>query len=149
MLDPELAFSFTNTFGLFAWAALALSLFVPKIRRFVWPATQFVIPLVWAVLYVILTVPGLPLPDGSFTSIGGIRGLFADDSALTAGWIHFLAFDMFIGTWIARDSVERGVHAVLVVPCLALTLLFGPAGLLLYFLMRLAFGRRPRTETVP
>ena len=148
MLDPELAFSFTNTFGLVAWAALALSLFVPKIRRFVWPATQFVIPLVWAVLYVILTVPGLPLPDGSFTSIAGIRGLFADDSALTAGWIHFLAFDMFIGTWIARDSVERGVHAVLVVPCLALTLLFGPAGLLLYFLLRLAFGRRPKTETV-
>jgi hypothetical protein len=149
MLDPELAFTFTNTFGLVAWAALALSLFVPKIRRFVWPATQFVIPLVWAVLYVILTVPGLPLPGGSFTSIEGIRGLFADDSALTAGWIHFLAFDMFIGTWIARDSVERGVHGLLVVPCLALTLLFGPAGLLLYFLMRLAFGRRPRTETVP
>jgi len=147
MLDPSLAFGFTNTVGLAAWAALALSLFVPKVRRFVWPATQFVIPLAWAVLYVILTVPGLPLPDGSFTSIQGIRGLFADDSALTAGWIHFLAFDMFIGTWIARDSVERGVHGVLVVPCLALTLLFGPAGLLLYFLFRLAFGRRREPET--
>jgi hypothetical protein len=148
MLDPTLAFGFTNTFGLAAWAALALSLFVPKIRRFIWPATQFVIPLVWAVLYVILTAQGLPQAEGGFDSIGAVRGLFANDSALTAGWIHFLAFDMFIGTWIARDSVERRIHGLLVLPCLMLTLLFGPAGLLLYFLLRLAFGRRPETETV-
>ena len=148
MLDPALAFGFTNTIGLLAWAALALSLFVPKLRRFVWPATQFVIPLAWAVLYVILIAQGLPQAEGCFTSIGAVRGLFANDSALTAGWIHFLAFDLFIGTWIARDSVERGVNGLLVVPCLALTLLFGPAGLLLYVLLRLAFGRRPKAETV-
>lgn len=147
MLDPALAFGLTNNFGLFAWATLLLSLFVPGIRRFVWPATQFAIPLAWAMLYVILLVQGLPEAEGGFDSIGAVRGLFANDSALTAGWIHYLAFDMFVGTWIARDSVERGIHGLLVVPCLVLTLLFGPAGLLAYFPLRLAFGRRRGTET--
>lgn len=148
MLDPALAFGFANNFGLLAWAALLLSLFVPGVRRFVWPATQFAIPLAWAVLYVVLIAQGLPEAEGGFDSIEGVRGLFANDSALTAGWLHYLAFDMFVGTWIARDSVERGVHGLMVAPCLVLTLMFGPAGLLAYFLPRLAFGRRPKTETV-
>jgi hypothetical protein len=128
---------------------LLLSLFVPKIRRFVWPATQFAIPLAWAALYVVLLAQGLPEAEGGFDSIEGVRGLFANDSALTAGWLHYLAFDLFVGTWIARDSAERAVHALLVAPCLALTLMFGPAGLLAYFLLRLAFGRRDMTETAP
>ncbi len=148
MLDPAFAFGFANNFGLLAWAALLLSLFVPKLRRFVWPATQFAIPLAWAALYVVLLARGLPKAEGGFDSIEGVRGLFANDSALTAGWLHYLAFDLFVGTWIARDSAERGMHGLMVAPCLALTLLAGPAGLLGYIILRLAFGRRPKTETV-
>lgn len=147
MLDPAFAFGFANNFGLLAWAALLVSLFVPRIRGIVWPTTQFAFPLAWAALYVILLAQGLPVAEGGFDSIAGVRGLFANDSALTAGWLHYLAFDLFVGTWIARDSVERRVHSLLVAPCLPLTLMFGPAGLLAYFLLRLAFGRRTRTET--
>ena len=142
MLDPGFAFGFANNFGLVAWLALAASLFVPRLRPWVWPATQFVIPAVWAVAYVLLIVPGLGETDGSFSSIEGVRSLFASDSALTAGWLHYLAFDLFVGTWIARDSCQRRIHFLLVIPCLALTLMFGPAGLLLYLLLRLASGRR-------
>ena len=146
MLDPAFAFGFANNFGLLAWAALVVSLFVPRIRSFVWPATQFAVPLAWALLYVILLAQGLPETEGGFDSIEGVRGLFANDSALTAGWLHYLAFDLFVGTWIARDSVERRVHPLLVAPCLALTLMFGPAGLLAYVVLRLALGRRSMTE---
>ncbi|HEU0099576.1 MAG TPA: ABA4-like family protein [Allosphingosinicella sp.] len=147
MLDPEYVFAFANNFGLLAWAALLLSLVAARLRDIVWPATQFAIPLAWAVLYVILLAQGLPHAEGGFTSIAGVRGLFANDSALTAGWLHYLAFDLFVGTWIARDSAERAVHPLLVAPCLVLTLMFGPAGLLAYFILRLAFGRRAKTET--
>jgi hypothetical protein len=147
VLDPNIAFGFANNFGLVAWLALLASLFVPRLRSWVWPATQFVIPAVWAAAYVLLLVQGMPETDGSFSSIEGVRSLFGSDSALTAGWLHYLAFDLFVGTWIARDSTERRIHGLLVVPCLALTLVFGPSGLLLYLLMRLAFGRRDPTET--
>ncbi|MET1111145.1 MAG: ABA4-like family protein [Allosphingosinicella sp.] len=147
LLDPAFAFALANNFGLLAWAALLLSLFVARVRGFVWPATQFAVPLAWALLYVVLLAQGLPVAEGGFDSIEGVRGLFANDSALAAGWLHYLAFDLFVGTWIARDSVDRRVPALLVAPCLALTLMFGPAGLLVYFLLRLTFARRARTET--
>ena len=55
---------------------------------------------------------------------------------LLAGWIHYLAFDLLVGTWEARDSRERGIPHLLLVPCLILTFLFGPAGWLLYLGMR-------------
>lgn len=148
MLDPAFAFALANNFGLLAWAALLLSLFAARIRAFVWPATQFAVPLAWALLYVILLAQGLPVAEGGFDSIEGVRGLFANDSALTAGWLHYLAFDLFVGTWIARDSVDRRVPGLLVAPCLALTLMFGPAGLLAYVLLRLAFARRADKEIV-
>ena len=147
MLDPSLAFGITNNVGLLFWAALIVSLFVARARPLVWPVTQFVVPALWAVLYVLLLAQGLPQAEGGFDSIAGIRGLFANDSALTAGWLHYLAFDLFVGTWIARDSVERRIPALVVAPCLVLTLIFGPSGLLAYFLLRLAFGRRASTET--
>ena len=142
MLDPAFIFGFANTFGLLAWLALLASLFVPRIRIALWPVTQFVIPVLWAVAYVVLLIQGMPETEGSFSSIEGVRSLFASDSALTAGWLHYLAFDLFVGTWIARDSVERGVHGLLVAPCLGLTLMFGPAGLLLYLALRAVRLRR-------
>ena len=60
---------------------------------------------------------------------------------LVAGWVHYLAFDLFVGSWEVRDARESGVPHVFVVPALALTFLFGPAGLLLYFLTRTAITR--------
>lgn len=146
MLDPATVFGFANNFGLLAWLALLASLFVARIRPFVWPATQFVIPALWGAAYAIFLVQGMAETEGSFSSIEGVRALFASDSALTAGWLHYLAFDLFVGTWIARDSTERGLHGLLVIPCLGLTLMFGPAGLLLYLALRAGLGRRAAAE---
>jgi hypothetical protein len=58
-------------------------------------------------------------------------------------WIHFLAFDLFVGRWEYRDSRERQISAVVMAPVLLLTLLFGPLGLLVYLLVRALFRRRP------
>lgn len=55
---------------------------------------------------------------------------------LLAGWVHYLAFDLFIGSWEVRDAQRHGLSHLLVVPCLALTFLFGPVGLLLYLGLR-------------
>ncbi len=99
VLDPAFVFGFANSFGLLAWLALAVSLFVPAIRAWVWPVTQFAVPALWAVAYVLLLVQGMPETEGGgFSSIAGVRALFASDSALTAGWLHYLAFDLFVGT---------------------------------------------------
>ena len=147
MLDPDFAFGFANNAGLLLWLALAVSLFAERARRLVWPLTQFIAPGLWAGAYVVLLAQGLGEAKGGFDSIEGVRALFANDSALAAGWLHYLAFDLFVGTWIARDSVERRVNGLLVLPCLVLTLLAGPAGFLLYLALRAALARRADPET--
>jgi tryptophan-rich sensory protein len=147
MLPPGLAFSVANNLGLLFWAALAVSLFVENSRRPVWLTTGFIVPAAWGALYIVLIWQGLRVAEGGFDSIEGVRSLFANDSALAAGWLHYLAFDLFVGTWIARDSVAARIHGLLVLPCLALTLFFGPAGFLLYLVIRLAFRREAAPET--
>lgn len=143
MLDPGIAFSLGNMAVLPLWLLLIASLFAPKLRPGAIAAARFAAPVLLAVAYGLLIVAGFGEAEGGgFGSLGEVRALFASDSALAAGWLHYLAFDLFVGSWEAEDSAGGGVPAWLVVPCLVLTLLAGPLGLLLYLLLRLAFGRR-------
>lgn len=138
-------FSAASTAALLAWVALAAALFVPAARRWTWRVTGVLLPALLAVGYVGALAAGVRGgdPRGGFGSIAAVRALFANDYALTAGWLHYLAFDLFVGTAVARAGLTAGVNRLLLLPCLALTFLVGPAGLLAYLLLRLAAG--PRT----
>ena len=57
----------------------------------------------------------------------------------TIGWVHFLAFDVFVARWAYLDSQARSLSAWLMAPVLFLTLMLGPMGLLVYLVLR---GRR-------
>ena len=149
MLDPHLAMALTGPLVLAAWAGLILSLFVTSARAIAWPAAQIAVPVILGAAYVPLIWAGFgEAPGGGYGSIEEIRALFASDSALVAGWFHYLAFDLFVGSWIVRDGLERKLHPLLILPCLPLTFLFGPAGLLLYLVLRFALRGRPQPETV-
>lgn len=143
MFEASTLFSTCNAVALVAWVALASSLVLPSSRRWTWRLTGLVLPALFALAYAGALAAGLgSASGGGFGSIAEVRALFADDRALTAGWIHYLAFDLFVGTWIARTGTGAGVPALLLVPCLALTFLFGPTGLLAYLVIRLAAGTR-------
>lgn len=77
-------------------------------------------------------------PGGSadFSSIEGVRAIFASDGGTTIGWIHYLAFDLFTGLWIARDADAKGFSRLLQAPVLLATFLAGPLGLLLWLAIR-------------
>ncbi len=79
---------------------------------------------------------------GGFGSIEQVRTLFANNAALTAGWLHYLAFDLFVGCWIVREGLDAGVPRLLIIPCLILTFMVGPVGLLLFLVLRFAAARR-------
>jgi Domain of unknown function (DUF4281) len=147
MFDPQLAFSLTGPLVLAAWAGLILSLFVKPVRAIAWPAAQFGVPAILAALYVPLLWAGFgEAQGGGYGSIEEIRALFASDSALVAGWFHYLAFDLFVGSWIVREGIDRNVPRLLILLCLPLTFLFGPAGLLLFLLVRVGVRRVPVAE---
>ena len=65
-----------------------------------------------------------------------MRQLFTSDWALLAGWMHYLAFDLFVGAWIAAETERRGLTRLVLIPVLPLTFLFGPAGFLLFCILR-------------
>ena len=149
MIDPNISFDLAGKLALLGWLVLVVSLFVQKLRPAAQVATRLIIPGLLALAYGTLIWAGFGEAEGGgFGSITEIRALFASDSALVAGWLHYLAFDLFVGSWIVADGLRRRIPVLLILPCLPLTLMFGPLGLLLFILLRLAFAGRQHTETL-
>lgn len=135
LLDPDLVFRLANAAVLPAWAALLLS---PPSAR--WSATARrwagqVWPVALSLLYVVLLAVHWR-GEGGFGSLAAVRALFDVPGALVAGWVHYLAFDLFVGGWIAGRAAAHGWPHAWMLPVYALTFLFGPAGLLAYTLLR-------------
>ncbi len=79
---------------------------------------------------------------GSFWSVAGVQAIFASSRTAVGCWIHYLIFDLFVGAWIARDARRLALPHLASVPCLLLTLLFGPVGYATWLLVRaVARGR--------
>lgn len=94
-------------------------------------------------LYAWLIFFDTPGPDdASFFTLQGVMNIFTTPRTVIGCWVHYLVFDLFVGSWIARDAQRLGIGHLLVAPLLILTLLFGPVGLAVYLLLRLAMRRR-------
>jgi hypothetical protein len=144
MVDPNLVFEICRWLARIAWLLLLVSLFMAGTRRRIWPVTQFLVPALISLAYVLLVVDGfgyVDIPD-SFESLEGIAALYGHTGPLAASWLHFLALDLFAGTWMVRDGLRLRIPTPLVIVCLVFTYLLGPSGLLLYILLR--FGLRGR-----
>lgn len=84
---------------------------------------------------------GASVAPQALFSLSGWLALFGTEQAVLAGLAHYLVFDLFAGAWQVRDAAKRGVPHLAVIPCLILTFVLGPLGLMLYILVRTAFGR--------
>lgn len=87
-------------------------------------------------MYLALIARYFGASDGGFGSLADVARLFTNPGALLAGWVHYPAFDLFIGGWEVRDSQRNGVPHLLVIPCLFMTFMLGPIGLLACFVIR-------------
>jgi hypothetical protein len=139
-VTPEQVFSIVNLIAIAAWIALMI---LPG-RQWVTGIVTSTVVLLFAIVYVAIVATTFGRTPGGFSTLVGVATLFSNPWALLAGWIHYLAFDLLIGTWETRDAREHGVPHVLLVPCLLLTFLFGPAGWLLYRGVRLAKSSQMR-----
>lgn len=132
-MNAETIFSIANTLALISWLLLLL------VPRWKWTGKIIMagaIPLILAVAYLILVVLFFGKAEGGFDSLENVMKLFTNKWAVLAGWIHYLAFDLFVGSWEVKDAREKGVSHWFVVPCLILTFLLGPIGFLLYHVVR-------------
>jgi hypothetical protein len=143
MLAPEQVFSIANIIAMLCWIALAISLFASGPRLWIQRITGYWAPGLFAVVYMFCIWRGFTeTPGGGFGSIGAVRALFTNDSALTAGWLHYLAFDLFVGTWIVRQGTLERLHPILLFLCLPVTFMLGPIGFLLFLIMRALIAPR-------
>lgn len=140
-MNPVLIFTLGNQVALLCWLALIAALAIPTARSAIWRTTGLIVPSIMACGYVALILAGrAEAPDGGFGSLLQVRTLFASDAALAAGWLHYLAFDLFVGTWISRTGLHAGVPRLLILACLPLTFLAGPVGLLAFGILWVGRG---------
>jgi Domain of unknown function (DUF4281) len=143
MLSPSQIFSVTNAITLLCWVGLAISLFVSRTRVWLLRITGLIVPGLFAVVYLYCIWKGFgETPGGGFSSLVEVRTLFANDSALCAGWLHYAAFDLFVGTWIVRQGTLERVPPLLLLICLPVTFMLGPVGFLLFLVERAVLSRR-------
>jgi len=154
-MNWDMIFGFANAWALLGWVILALA---PK-REIVVPIVFFAGSVLLACLYAGLIIPlmaglisdsgptGRPAAD--LTSLAGVMALFDSPGGATIGWIHYLAFDLFVGIWIARNADAHKISRWFQIPILFFTLMAGPIGLLLYLLLRQLKGEKPDNAVVP
>jgi len=142
----DLAFNAVNLLALIAWIALIA---LPR-----WPALLAGVLYLGVGILCTAYVAGLAsvltglVPTGAdgggtdFTTIEGIRSIFASDAGVVIGWTHYLAFDLFVGVWIARDADAKDASRWLQAPILLATFMAGPLGLLAWLLLREKAARR-------
>ena len=141
-MDLEQIFSAATFIAVFGWLVMIVLPRNPNAKLLGGVAA----PLVLSVGYLILIVQHFQGAEGGFGSLADVTRLFQKPELLLAGWIHYLAFDLFIGGWQIRDSQRLGIPHLLVIPSLVMTFMLGPIGLLFYFAIRSAKTRALKLE---
>jgi len=149
-MDLSTIFSVGNTVALTGWLAMLVGLFVASVRKGAFIYSGLILPALIAVAYLVLLAMAMTGQFGAgakmdFGSLDGVKGLLGSDAGATIGWFHYLAFDMVVGTWVARDGLARGLWGIALVPILALVFMFGPVGFLTYVVVWALFlrGKHP------
>lgn len=138
-MDMHLIFQLTAPIALFGWVLLLLSPLAPVwINRI----SGFIIPIGLGLIYLSLAPIFFTDLEGGFGSLDQVMLLFKNEQAVMAGWLHYLAFDLFIGAWQVRNARAFELPFWAVIPALPTTLMFGPVGLILYLGIRTLYLMR-------
>jgi hypothetical protein len=126
-MTPDTIFSLAGAVAMGGWLVL---IFGP--RRFDWlnVVPLWVLPVALSALYAALILAFMGRGEGGFGSLDQVRLLFADDWVLLAGWVHYLAFDLFVGAVMAHRMDRVGVNRLVQAPILVAIFMLGPLGFL-------------------
>ena len=128
-------FSFANSYAFFGWFLL---LSAPN-----WKHTQTIVKygilIVLGLIYSVLVLKGIKdFNVSDFSTLSNVKQLFSQEEALLAGWIHYLCFDLFVGAYIVRKSIELNIPRLIYSLILPFTFMFGPIGFVFFSLVSLS-----------
>jgi ABA DEFICIENT 4-like len=131
-MELETFFSGASTVAAIAWLPLAAT---PS--KWTWPVRAARgVAIVLAFGYVALILTFWARGEGGFGSLAQVAQLFQEPGLLLAGWVHYLAFDLLVGSWEREEAIRIGLGPWFLVPTLILTFMFGPAGWLCFLGVR-------------
>jgi len=134
-MTPDSIFSICSTIAMVGWLILVI------ISPFWLDTDKLLIGIVitlFAIVYAWCISQSFSSGDfEKFSTLDGVMSLFTNKMAVTAGWVHYLAFDLLTGIWIKKNAQNYNISHCLIIPCLLFTFMLGPVGLLLYLIIRL------------
>lgn len=133
--SPDTLFRVANAIAAGGWLLLAVAVWR---RHASWRdrVAGLAIPALLSLGYVAIVLVHFASSEGGFSTLEDVAALFRSPWMLLAGWVHYLAFDLLVGAWVARDAAARRLPRWLMVPVLPLVFLFGPAGYLTWLALR-------------
>ena len=138
-MNAEQGFSLFNLLAMIGWLSLVI---LPKHKITDLLVHRHMLPALLAIIYAVVLLPELGASEGDLSSLEGVMTSFTNPWLLLGGWIHYLCFDLFLGGWEAREAKRLGIPHILMIPVLALALMMGPCGFLVFVMMRLFYERK-------
>lgn len=130
------AFALAGQLAMLGWLTLML---LPRWGGISAALAGWIIPALLSLGYALLIAVHWHDAKGGFSSLDSVAALFASKPLLLAGWVHYLAFDLFLGNWMLRRSQEEAIPHWLMLPVLPMVFLFGPFGFITYLLLETCF----------
>jgi hypothetical protein len=129
----ESVFSLCMAVAAIGWLALAAA---PLARIYLIRTARIIVVVLAMAYFIQLFTITQPVTGASFSTLAGVTALFSLPGNVMLGWTHYLAFDLFVGSWAVEDSAKIGLpHWAILIP-LALTFMVGPIGLFTYAIIR-------------
>ncbi|ATW02804.1 ABA4-like family protein [Sphingorhabdus sp. YGSMI21] len=151
-MNWDLIFTITNNYALLMWLILAFAPRSQNIMTGLFYGGVGLLALAYALIVIPMTVGLIDSGSGGsldFSSLSAIQQLLSSPGGATVGWIHYLAFDLFVGIWVARNADKYGFARWLQIPILAFVLMLGPLGLVLYLLLRFTRHNKVADAVLP
>ena len=143
-MSMETLFAISSPIAMLGWIALIISPIIPKWSDRI---ATYISPGLLSLAYMSLILAFWADAEGGFDTLANVQLLFTQSEIAMAGWLHYLAFDLFMGAWIVREARKASISHWFIIPILPMTLLFGPIGFVLFLALKSGLSLRGSQTT--
>ena len=135
-----------TSFGILPFWVMLIIIPNSKVTQFF--VNSIILPLILSTAYVYVIYQTILLDEPIFyifrlyLSLDNLYTVFATESFLLIFWLHFVALNLFLGSWVSRDGIKYNMSRGLIFIPLVLIYFTGPLGFVLYWLIRVFYAKR-------
>ena len=135
-----------TNFGVIPFWIMLIAIPNSRISRIL--INSIILPLIFGSLYIYVIYLAILQKDPFldifklYLSMEYLYTVFSSESLLLIFWLHFLTLNLFLGSWVSRNSVYYNMPRSLVAIPLVLIYFSGPVGLVLYWFIRIFYAKK-------